>query len=104
MQKTNNYCNTLKQNGLKSTKHRTAILEILEQSDQPISVEQIYLELKGKGISINLSTVYRILEALAARNLAIKLSIAEDSRALYELNLKVHKYHLMIEVASVENV
>lgn len=95
MQKTNDYIDTLKHNGLKSTKHRTAILEILEQSDQPIAAEQIYLKLKGKDISINLSTVYRILEALVSRNLVIKSTIADDSRALFELNRMVHKHHLI---------
>ena len=31
--------------GLKNTKHRTEILEILNMSDQPIPAEQVYLEL-----------------------------------------------------------
>ena len=95
MQNINDYSDILKQNNLKSTRHRIEILENLDQSSQPIAAEQVYLELKEKGISINLSTVYRVLEVLVNKNLVIKSNIREDSRALYELNRMVHKHHLI---------
>lgn len=85
----------LKRNGLKSTKHRTAILEILEKSSQPISAEQLYNKMQGRNISINLSTVYRTLEILCDKKLIIKLSIKENNRTLFELNQVMHKHHLV---------
>jgi len=94
--KKNNYIQTsLKNNGLKNTKHRTAILNILEKTDQPIAVEQIFCELKSKNISINLSTVYRILEALTDKDIVTKITITGDSRALYECNKMIHRHYLV---------
>ena len=81
--------------GLKNTKHRTEILKILDGSDQPIPAEQVYLDLKDKGVTVNLSTVYRTLETLADRDLATKVKISGDNRALYELNRMVHRHYLV---------
>lgn len=53
--KNKNYIQTsLKNNGLKNTKHRAAILDVSEKSGQPIAVEQIFGKLKSKNISIDL--------------------------------------------------
>ncbi len=81
--------------GLKSTKSRRAILDILEQSAQPVSAEQVYLELKEKKISANLSTVYRTLDALTDKKLADKIQITGDNRTLFEYNRMVHKHYLI---------
>jgi Fur family ferric uptake transcriptional regulator len=95
MHETGDYGNILKREGLKNTKHRNAVLEVLEDSGQPVTAEQIFLELKGKEISINLSSVYRILESLVSRGLAIKSNITGESKASYELNRSEHKHHLI---------
>jgi Fur family ferric uptake transcriptional regulator len=95
MKKKSEYEDSLKQSGLKNTKHRIAILEILNQSEQPISAEQVYFELKEKNISINLSIVYRTLEILTDKSLLLKINIANESRALFEYNRMVHKHYLV---------
>ena len=95
MDKNNDSITRLRQSGLKSTKHRTAILNMLKQSNMPMPAEKIYIQLKEAGNSINLSTVYRTLEALTERGLLNKHSIINDSRALYEYNNKVHKHFLV---------
>jgi Fur family transcriptional regulator, ferric uptake regulator len=87
--------NDLKRSGLKNTRHRTEILDILEQSEQPIAAEQVFLELRKKDISVNLSTVYRILEALADKELVTKLSLTNDNRALFEYNRMIHRHYLV---------
>jgi Fur family transcriptional regulator, ferric uptake regulator len=87
--------NDLKRSGLKNTRHRMAILDILEQSDRPIAAEQIFFELTKKDIRVNLSTVYRTLETLADKELAVKLSIAGDNRALFEYNHMIHRHYLV---------
>jgi Fur family ferric uptake transcriptional regulator len=85
----------VKLSGLRITKCRSAILDVLEQSEQPISAEQIFLELKEKNVTANLSTVYRTLDVLEEKNLATKLSITGDNRALYEFNRMVHRHYLV---------
>ena len=57
--------------GLKNTKSRNLIYNILEQSDVPVTAEQVFLKLKGSGFSINLSTVYRILEVFVSKDIAL---------------------------------
>lgn len=81
--------------GLRSTRPRLTVLRILEESDAPLSVEQIYLALPERGVSANLSTVYRILEALSEKGLAAKLSIPGDPRTFFEYNRAAHRHYLI---------
>ncbi len=89
------FINDLKRSGLKNTKHRTSILEILEQNNQPIAAEEVFIALQKKGLSTNLSTVYRTLESLNDKSLVNKLNISGDNRTLYELNHMVHRHYLV---------
>jgi len=84
----------LKKNGMKLTKHRLAILEILTQKDQPVSAEKIFFEMQKMDVAINLSTVYRNLEALAEKGLVTKLSLSGDNRAVFEYNRRIHRHYL----------
>ncbi|PYG89048.1 Fur family ferric uptake transcriptional regulator [Ruminiclostridium sufflavum DSM 19573] len=95
MRDTGSYSEILKREGLKNTKHRNAILKVIENSDQPIDAEQIFFELKKKDIAINLSSVYRILESLVSKNLLIKSNISGANKALYELNCLKHTHYLI---------
>lgn len=85
----------LKESGLKNTKQRKAILDILSSSQQPIAVEDVYLKLKQNQIDINLSTVYRSLETMSGKNVVRKVSVAGDNRMLYELNEHSHQHYLV---------
>mgnify|MGYP000344742423 CR=1 FL=1 len=53
-----------KQNGIKNTKQRQCVFEYLLKSDAPITAEMIFMSIsrKDQEDSINLSTVYRILD------------------------------------------
>ena len=72
MQTKTDFITVLKKKGLKVTKHRNSLLEVLEIENQPLTAEDIFLKLKEKGISINLSSVYRILDTLVDNNLINK--------------------------------
>lgn len=85
----------LKSSGLKATKSRKAILDILLRSNQPLAAEQIFLALKEEQIDINLSTVYRTLESLVNKDLVTKISIMDDDRMLFEYNQLVHRHYLV---------
>jgi Fur family transcriptional regulator, ferric uptake regulator len=86
---------TLKRNGLKNTRHRGDVLKILEQNTQPVTAERVFLALKKSCVNISLSTVYRILEVLVAKDIVLKLSTAENESAMFELNRKVHRHYLI---------
>jgi len=89
------YKDILKREGLKNTKHRNSILQLVKNSDQPVTAEDIFLRLKEDSVSINLSTVYRILDALVSKNLIVKTNITGDSRTFFELSHAEHTHHLV---------
>lgn len=51
--------------GQRSTRQRAAIAELLAQTDDFLSVQQLHDQLRNRGESIGLTTVYRNLQALA---------------------------------------
>lgn len=91
------YTELLKKTGLKSTKHRVSILEILKKSPQPISAEDIFLKLKAKEISINLSSVYRILDTFVENELAVKSSVDGCDMNLFEASHTEHLHHFICQ-------
>jgi len=85
----------LKEKGLKVTKHRCSILEIMSTANAPLTVDDIYLNLKKENISINLSSVYKILDILVSSLLISKCSFDDNAKTLYEINDFKHKHHLI---------
>ena len=94
MEENSKYKEVLKKEGVKSTRHRFAILELLEQSAYPLTAEELFILLKEKTASINLSTVYRTLDTFSSKNLVIKSNRVDDGKVRYELNHHEHKHHL----------
>lgn len=90
-----NFNDILKSKGLKITKHRTSILKIISESKNPLSAEEIYLILKDKSISINLSSIYKILDSLSSKNIISKCILGDDNKTSYEMNTSEHKHHLI---------
>lgn len=101
------YERLLKECGLKNTKHRTTILELLREAGQPLTAEQLYDALKENNISINLSTVYRTLETLYDKQLILKHNVTNENKAVFEFNNQVHKHYLVCmgckKILSIEN-
>jgi Fur family ferric uptake transcriptional regulator len=89
------YKDLLKKENLRNTKHRNSILEVIEESRQPITADSIYLKLKEQGVSISFSTVYRVLDTLIGKGLIIKTSVTDENKGLYEINSMEHKHHLL---------
>lgn len=83
----------LKKKGLKNTRHRQEILKTLQESSQPLSAEAIYIELRGRGCALNLSTVYRTLGTLAAKELVSKTEYGD--KALFEISNAGHGHHFV---------
>lgn len=81
--------------GLKNTKNRNLIYEVLDETALPLTAEQIFIKLKENDKSVNLSTVYRTLELFVDKGLVLKAIMAEDNRAVFELNHHEHKHYLV---------
>lgn len=85
----------LKSSGLKSTKQRKAIFEIIYERDIPATAEDVYFQLKNSDVSANLSTVYRTLETMSDCGLIKKLGIVGETKAFYEIFGVVHRHFLV---------
>lgn len=82
----------LKSAKLKATKKRMLLLNCLRHSDLPLTAEEIHTYLK-KEININLSTVYRALNALTKSDIVIK-QILSDGNSVFQLNNTNHQHIL----------
>lgn len=84
----------LKSKGEKITPARKAILEVLGNSSQLLSVAEIYEELRNNKINVNYSTVYRNLDVLNKNNVVEKITFPEGTK--YKLQVEgQHLHHLI---------
>ena len=77
--------------GLKKTKQRTDVYEVLLKANAPMSAVDIFKEVPDYA----LSTVYRILASFEKYNLVIKSSLPGEDNSVYELNRGGHKHYAM---------
>lgn len=92
----------LKQNGLKVTTQRVAILEVLNsRPGKHLTAEEIYDYVKKKYPEIGIATVYRTIQMLSELNLIDKLNL-DDGFVRYEISKKGkedachhHHHHLI---------
>ncbi|HEU0277956.1 MAG TPA: ferric iron uptake transcriptional regulator [Rhodanobacteraceae bacterium] len=84
----------LRKAGLKVTHPRIRVLEILEDSREHLSAEDIYKLLLEGSDDIGLATVYRVLTQFEAAGLVIKHNF-EGGQAVYELDRGQHHDHMI---------
>ncbi len=84
--------------GYRITIPRQTILQVLDESKEHLSAEDIYLKVHNIYPAIGLTTVYRTLEILVNMGLIYKFDFG-DGRARYELSSgsrkAFHHYHLI---------
>ena len=81
--------------GIKNTRQRNIIFNILKKANSPLTAEQIFLECKKIDDSMSFSTVYRILNTFILKDMVVKTSITEDNKSMFELNHEEHKHYLV---------
>lgn len=77
---------------LKRTRTRQAVWDELHVQPYPVSAGQLYENLCKKGRSIDLSTIYRILERFTELSVVIQSKSTDASTALYGLNIHRHTH------------
>lgn len=90
----NMYTQLLKAASLKATKKRLILLSILKSKKCPTTAEEIFDEISN---IMNLSTVYRALNAMSEKEILIK-SIHMDGKTYFQFNDHVHKHELICSV------
>ncbi len=89
----------LKKAGLKVTKPRLSILQLLESAEQKheqkhMTADDVYRALMEQGEEIGLATVYRVLNQFEAAGLVVKHNF-ESGQAYYELDEGGHHDHMV---------
>lgn len=83
----------LRKNGLKVTESRKSVLNVLEETHEPLTAEIIFERVK-KQHSLDYSTVYRILSIFAQKNIIIR-NAGGDGIFYYQLNDHHHSHYLV---------
>lgn len=78
--------------GLKRTRQRELVCDLLSKSDRPLRAIDIFETLRSTEC-ISMSTVYRILDAFEKVNFVDKLYIPEDDNAFYKLHSAGHHHY-----------
>ncbi len=90
--------NILKAVNLKTTKKRMMILSVLNNSDSPLTSEDI-LDQTSKEVNMNLSTIYRALNALTEKGIVLKQP-SNDGKTYYQINNREHKHQLVCSLCN----
>lgn len=83
--------------GLKKTKQREEVFQILASAKEPMGAQEIYqclLNHTGNKNAYAISTVYRILAAFEEKNLVSKSTLPGGENAVYELN-RGHRHYAL---------
>lgn len=86
----------LKESGLKYTRQREIVLNILYHSDTHFTPESLYMEIKRKepNLNVGIATVYRTLNLLEDSQIVTSLSFGAAGKK-FELANKPHHDHLI---------
>lgn len=85
----------LKAAGLKVTRQRSAILDILLKAPGSMTADDIYLALKQQEEPLGLSTVYRTLTSLEEHGLVSRADLPGSSCQCFFLKSAGHRHHLI---------
>lgn len=78
----------------RNTRQRTAVAELLAESDEFRSAQDVHTALRQVGASVGLATVYRNLGLMAQAG-EVDTLIRDDGETLYRKCSSVHHHHLV---------
>jgi Fur family transcriptional regulator, ferric uptake regulator len=88
----------LQNQGYRLTIPREAVIEVLRNTTEHLSAEDIYMTIHKKHPAVGLTTIYRTLELLVQMKMVVKFDFG-DGRSRYELSeeygTKKHHHHLI---------
>ncbi len=81
--------------GVRATRQRAAITELLDSVDEFRSAQELHDELRRRGENIGLTTVYRTLQAMAAADLVDTLR-TDTGESVYRVCSGPHHHHHLV--------
>jgi Fur family iron response transcriptional regulator len=89
------YSRLLRRAGLRPTRQRTALAQLLFNCDRHVTAEDLHSEAVGNGCRISLATVYNTLHQFRQAGLLRELAV-DGSRTYFDTNTSNHN-HFYIE-------
>ena len=93
--------------GIKRTKQREIIWNILKNSSRPITAAEIATQASSEECPLWMSTIYRTLDFFLERRLITKATLANNDMTLYELTPLKHRHYAICtichKIISIEN-
>ncbi|WP_253770163.1 Fur family transcriptional regulator [Goodfellowiella coeruleoviolacea] len=83
--------------GLRATRQRAAVSNLLDQLDDFRSAQELHEELRRRGEGIGLTTVYRTLQSLAEAG-EVDVLRTDSGEAIYRRCSSHHHHHLVCRV------
>ena len=83
----------LRDAGLRVTRQRLGVLEMLKERSEALSAQEVYLAFRSRGEAIGLSTVYRALMSLADAGLLD--SVQREGEQAFRYCSPKHHHHLI---------
>lgn len=81
--------------GIKNTRQRNIILDVLKNEEKALPAEEIFLKSKLKDNKLSFSTVYRCLNIFTEKGITEKHSTIEENIFVYELLTEEHEHYLI---------
>ena len=72
------------------------MLKLLEKTEKPIDANTIIEKINERGVEVDPATIFRIVNHLTKKGLAIKVQF-EDKKTRYELANREHHHHLVCD-------
>lgn len=85
----------LNKHHIKYSKQRESLIDVLLVQDQPITMEHLYEKVKASNASINLSTVYRIVDTLDAHHVLEKSYNTITQANMVKIKKGSHTHYLV---------
>lgn len=95
MNDTQDYRRYLNESGLKHTRQREAILEVISSSTLPMTVDDVFMRLKANHMSVSMATVYRTMETMNKHGVLQSVTLSGDNRMAYVFDRTVHHHYIV---------
>jgi len=93
----------LRQVGLRPTKQRLALAEILfGQGKRHVTADSLYSEALSSGINISLATIYNVLHIFTSMGLLREISI-DSSKSYFDTNTEEHHHFYYEKTGRLED-
>lgn len=87
---------SLRDQGIKVTPQRRGIIQVMAAAGRPLTVQEIYQQVKESFPEMSQDTVYRTLDLLVRLEIAVPLHLADGQASRYELQNPENPHHHLV--------